>query len=117
MDWAGRKHVASAEDIDKLDITRLHPSSTHLILFDSSDPETADITAIQMGQKGWLIDQDGNKHRCKLLGSKEFLDQKKKSRLQGSLSIKQSTDFAQLQKLQKQRRRDSGRTNRCNHRA
>ena len=79
VDWAARKHVASAEDIDKLDITRLHPSLTHLILFDSNDPETADITAIQMGQNGCLTDQDGDTHRCKLLGSKEFLNQKKNS--------------------------------------
>ena len=79
VDWAGRKHLAPVTDIDKLDITRLQPSPSHLILFDSSDPETADISAIQMGKNGWLTDQDGDKHRCKLLGSKEFLNQKKNS--------------------------------------
>ena len=34
------------------------------------------MKAIQMGKNGWLTDPDGNKHRCKLLGSKEFIDDK-----------------------------------------
>ena len=31
---------------------------------------------IQIGKNGWLRDPDGDKHRCKLLGSKEFIDDK-----------------------------------------
>ena len=29
-----------------------------------------------MGKNGWLADADGDEHRCKLLGSKEFIDDK-----------------------------------------
>jgi hypothetical protein len=32
-----------------------------------------------MGTNGWLTDHDGDKHRCKLLGSKDSLDQKRNS--------------------------------------
>ena len=29
-----------------------------------------------MGKNGWLADPDGDKHRCKLLGTKEFINDK-----------------------------------------
>ena len=31
---------------------------------------------LEMGKNGWLTDPDGEKHRCKLLGSKKFIDDK-----------------------------------------
>ena len=60
----------------ELDIAKLQPSPSHLIIYDPDDNGHSNITAIQMGKNGWLKDPDGDKHRCKLLGSKEFIDGK-----------------------------------------
>jgi hypothetical protein len=60
----------------ELDIAKLQPNPSHLIIYDPDDDGHSDITAIQMGKNGWLTDPDGDKHRCKLLGSKEFIDDK-----------------------------------------
>ena len=74
VDWIGRaKLVPDAE----FDLSNFPSGPTHLIIFDPDDHGDSDIIAIQMGKNGWLTDQDGDKHRCKLLGSKEFIDDKK----------------------------------------
>jgi hypothetical protein len=79
VDWKGRNKVMAEDELRKLDTTNLRPTPTHMIMYDPNEQGHADVTAIQMGKNGWLTDQDGDKHRCKLLGSKEFIDQKRNS--------------------------------------
>ena len=76
IDWSGRGEVATETELLELDMAKLQPSPSHLIIYDPDDDGHSDITAIQMGKNGWLTDPDGDKHRCKLLGSKEFIDDK-----------------------------------------
>ena len=75
IDWSGRGKVASETELE-LDIEGLQQTPSHLIIYDPDENGHSDITAIQMGKNGWLTDPDGDKHRCKLLGSKEFIDDK-----------------------------------------
>ena len=76
VDWSGRGKVVPETELLELDIAKLQPNPSHLIIYDPDDNGHSDITAIQMGKNGWLTDPDGDKHRCKLLGSKEFIDDK-----------------------------------------
>ena len=76
VDWSGRGKVASETELLELDIEGLQQTPSHLIIYDPDENGHSDITAIQMGKNGWLTDPDGDKHRCKLLGSKEFIDDK-----------------------------------------
>ena len=77
VDWIGRKKLVAETDLAKLNISRMQLEPSHLIIYDPDDQGHSDISAIQMGKNGWLADQDGDKHRCKLLGSKKFIDEKK----------------------------------------
>ena len=77
VDWIGRGKAVADTELAKLDVTRLQPEPSHLIIYDPDEQGQSEITAIQMGKSGWLTDPDGDKHRCKLLGSKEFIDEKK----------------------------------------
>ena len=76
IDWPGRGKVASETELLELDIEGLQQTPSHLIIYDPDENGHSDITAIQMGKNGWMTDPDGDKHRCKLLGSKEFIDDK-----------------------------------------
>jgi hypothetical protein len=77
VDWTGRGKLVPAVEWTDLDLTNFHHEPSHLIVYDPDDQGNSERMAIQMGKNGWLTDQDGDKHRCKLLGSKEFIDDKK----------------------------------------
>ena len=67
---------ATETELLELDIAKLQPSLSHLIIYDPDDNGHSDMKAMRMGKNGWLTDPDGDKHRSKLLGSKEFIDDK-----------------------------------------
>jgi hypothetical protein len=80
VDWAARERIVDKTklaELAELRKERLLPAPSHLIVYDPDHQGQSDIVAIQMGKNGWLTDQDGDKHRCKLLGSKEYVDEKK----------------------------------------
>ena len=77
IDWSGRAKMLDEKELIEMDTARLTPEPTHLIIFDKDEQGKSDKVAIQMGKNGWLTDQDGDKHRCKLLGSKEYIEDKK----------------------------------------
>ena len=77
LDWSGRAKMLDEKELIEMDTARLTPEPMHLIIFDKDEQGKSDKVAIQMGKNGWLTDQDGDKHRCKLLGSKEYIEDKK----------------------------------------
>ena len=77
VDWTGRGKLVPAVEWTDLDLTNFHQEPSHLIIYDADDQGHSELMAIEMGKNGWMTDQDGDKHRCKLLGAKEFIDDKK----------------------------------------
>jgi hypothetical protein len=75
VDWIARKNVANDELVEELDLSKFVGSPSHIIIFDDDDDD-GEITAIEMRGNGWLMDQDGDKHRFSLLGGKEYVDDK-----------------------------------------
>ena len=72
LDWQGK--ILNEDELKEI-VNVQTPS--HVMIYDTDDQGHSEISAIQMGKNGWLTDQDGDKHRCKLLGFKESVEGKK----------------------------------------
>lgn len=83
-DWAARGQLADKKELKKIESSareRTDFKPSHIIVYDDGEKVAVEILA---GGNGWLVDHDGDKHRFKRLGSKEYVDAKKnKFRCQG----------------------------------
>ena len=77
IDWEGRQKLLDEEELRDIESKSKLKTHSHVIIYDEDEQGHSDKEAIDMGKNGWLTDQDGDKHRCKLLGSKEYLEENK----------------------------------------
>ena len=71
VDWIARAEVTQEKNFNSLDMSKFKTQPTHLIIY-----EGGQHGAIEMRGNGWIMDQNGDKHRINKLGRQEFVDDK-----------------------------------------
>lgn len=73
IDWSGRSEHVDEQTLAmvNLSVFKDDPPS-HLLVYDDGE-----FSPVVLRGGGWLMDSDGDKHRLKLMGSREFVDSKR----------------------------------------
>jgi len=73
VDWSGRSFMMDDQTLTSYDLSKfVNTPPTHLLIYDDGES-----TPVLTKKSGWLMDSDGDKHRFKRLGFREFLDNSK----------------------------------------